>query len=436
MFRIVVGLYLMWVAALGLSVGCHSFKKSKTASLRPAPIKIEPAPMLARANGSDRVDKQIETASAIDSPRSPGPDPSIESIASNAPAAPPDLSSPKPLVAEGIPLPEKLGPDRPAPPEPVVAEEMATPPESPRGPAPLSVGPAASLSAETARQDPSDLPKSVESVSNGSPAPIREPSAQKESNTGTIDPLEQVRQICQRGEDFNNSHPDFVCRMTRSERIQGSIRSPELMLMKLRSTPRSVHLKWLDSPNEGRECIYIEGQNNGKMISRGGKGDLLLAGRTLWLDPEGGLAKSKSSQTITETGLDVICNKIRRRLDKLGRGDNSEGTLTASRGPDPFIPVLTYDWIEHQCPPRVDTDLKSGGTHQYGFRSDTGQLEVVHAFNNRQELMYTYRFERLIPVTRWEATDFNVEALNRNRRASDPDPAEDRVVQKDGVSPQ
>ncbi len=214
--------------------------------------------------------------------------------------------------------------------------------------------------------------------------------------------------------------------MTRSERIQGSIRSPELMLMKLRGRPRSVHLKWLDSANEGRECIYIAGQNNGKMISRGGKGDLILSGRILWLDPESGLAKSKSTQTINETGLDVTCSKIRRRLDHLLAGDESLGSLSASTGPDPYLPELTYDWIEHEGPPGVDSDLPRGGVHRYGFRQDNGQLEVVHAFNRRNELMYTYRFERLIPVSRWEPNDFNVEILAGKKGKEDP--AEDRVV--------
>jgi hypothetical protein len=246
--------------------------------------------------------------------------------------------------------------------------------------------------------------------------------------------FQRVIQILERGEEFNHRVPDFVCRMTRSERIQGSIRTPELMLMKLRGRPRSVHLKWLDSANEGRECIYIAGQNNGKMISRGGKGDLLLAGRILWLDPESGLAKSKSSQTINETGLDVTCGKIRRRLDHLLQGDVSLGTLSASSGPDPYLPELAYDWIDHESPAGVDGDLPRGGHHRYGFRQDNGQLEVVHAFNRRNELMYTYRFERLIPVSHWEPNDFNVDTLaNKKGKGEQP---EDRVVRSEDTPPQ
>jgi hypothetical protein len=263
------------------------------------------------------------------------------------------------------------------------------------------------------------------------PEPADAPRSPEPDGVSAPNSLLRVDQLCRRAEEFNERHPDFVCRMTRSERIQGSIRSPELMLMKLRGTPRSVHLKWLDSANDGRECIYIAGQNNGKMISRGGRGDLLLAGRTLWLDPESGLAKSKSSQTITETGLDVTCAKIRRRIDRLKQGDESLGTLSASTGPDPFLPDRLYDWIDHQAPPGVDSDLPRGGVHRYGFRPDTGQLEVVHAFNRRDELMYTFRFERLIPVAQWQSEDFNVELLANKRGRGDGND-EKNVVQKEG----
>jgi hypothetical protein len=412
MFRIVVGLYLVWVAALALSIGCQSMRKSKTASLRPAPIKIEPAPLLARAKGNERVDRDLQPATALEPTTS--------------------LPKPRPAMAEDDSFPD-LAKAVPSNPETPTHEESLPPasrPQSPTGPdqpMPLPLSPTS-----LPLNDP--MPIATPTTAD-SPMPIREapdaPSAKDPPSK-----LDRADEICRRAEEFNAKHPDFVCRMTRSERIQGSIRNPELMLMKLRGEPRSVHLKWLDSPNEGRECIYVAGANNGKMISRGGKGDLLLAGRTLWLDPDGSLAKSKSSQTITETGLDVISTKIRRRVDLLKRGNPSEGTLSASTGPDPFIPVLSYDWIEHLSPPGVDSDLKSGGTHLYGFRQDTGQLEVVHAFNKRGDLMYTYRFERLIPVTRWEENDFNAESLRQNRSKDDPTEPEERVVQKNDNPPQ
>jgi hypothetical protein len=95
---------------------------------------------------------------------------------------------------------------------------------------------------------------------------------------------------------------------------------------------------------------------------------------------------------------------------------------------------LIYDWIEHESPPGVDSDLPRGGQHRYGFRQDNGQLEVVHAFNRRNELMYTYRFERLIPVSHWETNDFNVEILAGKKGKGEP--PEDRVVRAEDALPQ
>lgn len=248
-----------------------------------------------------------------------------------------------------------------------------------------------------------------------------------EANNGTPDPaagpLARVITFYERADAFNQKHPDFVCRLVRTERLHGTIREPELILMKYRQEPKSVYLKWLDQRNLGRECVWVRGQNRGKMISRGGKGDLLLAGKTLWLDPEGSLARSKSTQPITESGLDAICIKIGRRIELLKKGDKSEGTFTANTGPDPADESIIHDWIIHQAPPGVDADLKEGGRHHYGFDQETGRLAVTHAFNTRDEKIYTFRFDRFIPVTTLTDADFDPDAIwprKEAQRGADP----------------
>lgn len=250
------------------------------------------------------------------------------------------------------------------------------------------------------------------------------------------DPLSAVEQILSRAEDFNQKYPDYVCRLSRLERTRGPMRDPELILMKFRRHPRSVHLKWLDAPNLGRECVYVEGQNRGKMISRGGKGDLLLAGRTLWLDPNGSLARSKSTQPITESGIDVVCSKIRRRVDHLQQGDNSFGTLTYEEGADPINGENLYRWIVHQCPAGVDGDLLSGGVHRYGFLKDSGRLEVVHAFDGTDRHMYTFRFERFIPVTGLVDADFDPDQLWPRKEVRRRPEGEENLAGKETPAPE
>lgn len=277
-------------------------------------------------------------------------------------------------------------------------------------------------------------------TASSSPAP---PSAAESSVQPNVDPardgsppppsgLEGVKVVLERAERFQEKYPDYVLRLTRIERVRSTMRSPEVILMKIRSRPRGVYLKWLDEANDGRECIWVAGQNNGKMISRGGRGDLLLAGKTLWLDPDGTLARSKSSQPITESGLDVILGKIRARVVRLERGDESLGRLAASREPDPAEPARVYDWILHEAPPRVDADLPDGGVHRYGFRTDNGRVEVVHAYDDQGQLVYTFRFDRFIPVADLSPADFDPEVVwPRRQTGREPSQHEKMVLSND-----
>jgi len=241
-------------------------------------------------------------------------------------------------------------------------------------------------------------------------------------------PLAQVKQILDASARFDAKYPDFVCRLTRTERIRNTVRSPEVMLMKFRRKPRSVYLQWLDPSNEGRATVWVDGENKGKMISRGGKGDLLLAGKTMWLDPNGSLARSKSTQPITDTGFDKTCAKIWRRYEHLERGDKSLGTLSVETGPDPDQPGDPLNWIVHQCPPGVDDDLPDGGVHKYGFRQDTGRLEVAKAYNPSGQNMYTFRFERFIPVTDLTDSDFDPDQLWPRKETQKEPSAAEQVV--------
>lgn len=236
------------------------------------------------------------------------------------------------------------------------------------------------------------------------------------SKDGPVDPgLPTVRSILERSRRFQANYPDYVLRLTRLEKTPSA--ESEVILLKMRGEPRSAYLRWLDDANTGRECLWVAGQNNGKMISRGGRGDLLLAGRILRLDPNGTLARSKSTMPITDSGLDVILDKIEARLVKLEAGDESLGLLSAERGADEASGAV-YDWIVHQAPRGVDADLKHGGVHRYGFRRDNGRVEVVHATDAEGRFVYTFRFERFLPVQNLSDADFDPEALWPKQQAS------------------
>lgn len=104
---------------------------------------------------------------------------------------------------------------------------------------------------------------------------------------------------------------DYVCTFTKRERIDGRLRPKHVMSMKVRTSPRSVYLRFRQ-PSAGREAIYIDGQNNGKVVAHDVGIKRLLAG-TLNLDPECGLAMEDCRHPITQAGIGPLLDTIEER---------------------------------------------------------------------------------------------------------------------------
>lgn len=112
---------------------------------------------------------------------------------------------------------------------------------------------------------------------------------------------------------------DFTATIVKRERVKGTLGQFEYMAAKIRNhkeqdgvltQPLSVYLNFLKPDNiKGREVIWVEGQNNGKM--RAHEGGLL--GRTLpsvWLDPHGALAMRGQLHPIDEIGIENLVVKL------------------------------------------------------------------------------------------------------------------------------
>lgn len=104
---------------------------------------------------------------------------------------------------------------------------------------------------------------------------------------------------------------DYVCTFTKRERIDGRLRPKHVMAMKVRTRPRSVYLKFRH-PSAGREALYIDGQNDGKVVAHDVGIKRLLAG-TLNLDPKGGLAMEDCRHPITQAGIGPLLNTLEER---------------------------------------------------------------------------------------------------------------------------
>ena len=115
---------------------------------------------------------------------------------------------------------------------------------------------------------------------------------------------------------------DYTATIIKRERIKGVLGDYEYMFGKVRNrkmdgdkvvTPLSVYLKFLKPKGvEGREVVWVEGQNNGKMRAHEGG----LKGRFLpsvWLDPLGTLAMQGQLHPIMDIGIENLITKLIER---------------------------------------------------------------------------------------------------------------------------
>lgn len=103
---------------------------------------------------------------------------------------------------------------------------------------------------------------------------------------------------------------DYTCTLVKRELIDGTVTEHEYIFLKVRHQPFSVYMYFL-GPKEikGRECIYVTGANEGRMVAHEGgvKGKLL---GTHDLDPTGFIAMRGQRYPITEIGVRNLTTKL------------------------------------------------------------------------------------------------------------------------------
>ena len=111
---------------------------------------------------------------------------------------------------------------------------------------------------------------------------------------------------------------DYTYLLVQRERIDGRLRTPRYMSVKLRheqvrdgvvAVPFSVYLQYL-WPEElrGREVIYVRGRNRGRLIVR--RGGRRFDFVTLAIDPEGDLAMRENHYPVTAMGIRNLIDRL------------------------------------------------------------------------------------------------------------------------------
>lgn len=123
---------------------------------------------------------------------------------------------------------------------------------------------------------------------------------------------------------------DYTCLLVKRERVGERLLDPEYIRVKIRhrhigedkvAVPFSVYLKFVKPTGmKGREVIYVDGQNSGRLVAHEGgwKGRLCP---TVTLVPTSGLAMQGNRYPITEIGLLTLTDRLIER----GQGERKHG---------------------------------------------------------------------------------------------------------------
>ena len=89
--------------------------------------------------------------------------------------------------------------------------------------------------------------------------------------------------------------------------IVGKQRVRHQLKIKVREKPFSVYLKFV-TPDAGREVIYVDGKNNGQLLTHGVGLEAIVG--TLELDPTGSIAMQDSRYPVTMFGMRKMLRKV------------------------------------------------------------------------------------------------------------------------------
>ena len=171
---------------------------------------------------------------------------------------------------------------------------------------------------------------------------------------------------------------DYECLIVKRERIRGELNEYEYMYAKIRNhkeadgkvvSPLSVYLNFQKPANvAGREVIWVEGANNGKLCAH--EGGLLGRLPAVWLDPKGAMAMRGNLYPITEIGIENLIAKLIERGTREKQADpaGKATVVTTTKGAKLDKRSCTLLQIEH--PNRLG-----------GFEFQLAQIFIDDAYN-------------------------------------------------------
>lgn len=110
---------------------------------------------------------------------------------------------------------------------------------------------------------------------------------------------------------INRQFGTYACIVTMRETVRGELQDMRRAQMIFRAEPFSVYMKYI-TPDDivGREMIYVEGQNYGKIIATKGGYRPTLARITRAIKPDSQMARSESNHSLKELGIASMMKQL------------------------------------------------------------------------------------------------------------------------------
>ncbi|MEM9703043.1 MAG: DUF1571 domain-containing protein, partial [Planctomycetota bacterium] len=119
--------------------------------------------------------------------------------------------------------------------------------------------------------------------------------------TPKVHPLKKAIRYAQASQQAAEALPSYTATLRRREIVAGQP-IDNTVAMKFRAEPFSVYMRFTNRENDGRQVLYVEGANDGKIMVREAAGLSSLAG-TVNLAPDSPLIAKNSRHPITRAGL-------------------------------------------------------------------------------------------------------------------------------------
>jgi hypothetical protein len=252
----------------------------------------------------------------------------------------------------------------------------------------------------------------------GPPSAVRQASADAASdaplNANPTPQAVSLRELQQQAAAWYAGVDSYIVRMTRREVVGREAKPEEVMMMKFRKDTWSVHLKWVGKVGQGREVLYVRGQYENKIHTRLAAGDMPLmpAGMQMSFELDNSMVRSASRHSIAEAGLGACIDRIGLSLEAQERGDKSRGVVTdlgmQTRPEYKDKPVRA---MQLALAPGVEPELPRGGRRFYYFDPDLHLPLLVITYDEKNQEVEYYHYDRLIAPAALDADDFNPEKL-------------------------